>query len=270
MNRGQLHQKKSLGQVFLRTEWPIQRVVEKCHQWKVQRVLEIGPGEGVLTKGLIKDGFQVTAVERDDRFAERLPGQIRRSELDEKLLHVVPEDILKFDLGAWLDSSKAPAAVVGNIPYNISSPILLWLLPHLDRLAGGMLMVQLEFGQRIAAGPGNKDYGSLSVYTQMRSKVTLECKVDRTSFFPVPKVDSALITLTAAREQYSPSALNRVELLSRTSFLHRRKMLRNTLQPFFNEQHPAENSPIDLNRRPETLRIEEFLELARYLFPKEF
>lgn len=270
MNKDRLYQKKSLGQVFLRTEWPIKRVVEKCQQWKAQRVLEIGPGEGVLTKGLIAGGLRVTAVERDDRFAARLPGQMRRAEVDDSMLTVVPEDILKFDLGAWLDESGAPAAVVGNIPYNISSPILLWLLPHMDRLVGASLMVQLEFAQRVVAGPGNKDYGSLSVFTQMRSKVSLDCKVDRTSFFPVPKVDSALVLFQAKRDRLSTEAMGRVETLSRTAFLHRRKMLRNTIHQFFNDKHPIENSPIDLNRRPETLRIEEFTELARYLFPKEF
>jgi 16S rRNA (adenine1518-N6/adenine1519-N6)-dimethyltransferase len=183
---------------------------------------------------------------------------------------VVPEDILKFDLGAWLDESRAPAAVVGNIPYNISSPILLWMLPHLERLVGASLMVQLEFAQRIAASPGGKEYGSLTVFTQMRSKVSLDCKVDRTSFFPIPKVDSALVMFQPRRDRLSIEAMNRVEMLARTSFLHRRKMLRNTVNQFFNEQHPVENSPVDLNRRPETLSLEEFSELAKYLFPKDF
>ena len=128
--------KKSLGQVFLNTDWPVQKVVAKLQEWGVKRAIEIGPGPGILTRALLDAGIHVTAVERDDRFVERL--------LDYKKLHdssngknlqVVGEDILKFDLGAWLEESHESAAVC-NIPYNISSPILMWVLPYLNNLKG--------------------------------------------------------------------------------------------------------------------------------------
>lgn len=126
MRRGDqdpLYQKKSLGQVFLRTEWPVQRMVERLVELKVERVLEIGPGGGILTRGLLKGGFDVTAVEKDERFAARLedmaallpsgsPGR----------LTVIAEDALRFEWESWLDQSRRRTAVVGNIPYNISSP----------------------------------------------------------------------------------------------------------------------------------------------------
>src|SRR4051812_32087924 len=117
-------QKKSLSQVFLKFDWPVRKVVEKVHSWNATRVLEIGPGGGILTKALVEAGFNVTAVERDDRFVERLKEyQGTLGANPGGSLTVVAEDILRFDLSAWLATSNETTAVVGNIPYSISSPI---------------------------------------------------------------------------------------------------------------------------------------------------
>ena len=155
-----LVQKKSLGQVFLNTDWPVQKVVAKLQEWGVKRTIEIGPGPGILTRGLLEAGFYVTAVERDDRFVERLEDYKKLNENDlGKRLEVVGEDVLKFDLEQWLKSSHEAAAVVGNIPYNISSPILMWVLPHLPRLKGVNFLTQLEFAARLAGVVNTKAYG---------------------------------------------------------------------------------------------------------------
>lgn len=267
--RHQIHQRKSLGQVFLNTEWPVQRVAATLKQWQVQRVLEIGPGGGILTRELLASGYQVTAVERDTRFAERLRDyyRVHADELKGQL-EVVDADILKFDLDGWISEQGSPVAVVGNIPYYISTPILSWILPHLHRLKGSYLLVQLEFAARLAGHVGTKAYGSLSVFTQLRANVSLDCKVDRACFTPKPKVDSALIALKPKTRPYPESVLKKVEMVTRASFMQRRKMLRNAIRQFLTDEQ-VNNCPIDLNRRPDSLRPEEYIELAQFVFPKD-
>lgn len=258
---GQPRQKKSLGQVFLHDDWPVRRVVEIVQDWKATEVIEIGPGGAILTNALSHAGIDTTAIEKDDRFAERvtnaaIPG-----------VEVVNQDVLEFDLGAWIDRvtrSGKRAAVVGNIPYNISSPIVMWVLPHLNRLAGATFLVQLEFAERLAAKPNTKDYGSLSVYTQLRANVRLDCEVGREYFTPVPKVDSAIVVMEPREDQLAPELMKKIETVARAAFHQRRKKLRNAVKPFLSGRNEAD-SPVDLNRRPETLSLEEFAELARFL-----
>ncbi len=250
-----------MGQVFLHDEWPVKRVVEIAQEWRALEVIEIGPGGAILTNALSKAGIETTAIEKDDRFAERLvqaalPG-----------VHVVNQDILEFDLGAWIDGvekSGRRAAVLGNIPYNISSPIVMWVLPHLHRLVGATFLVQLEFAKRLAAKPHTKDYGSLTVFTQMRADVRLDCEVGREFFTPVPKVDSAIVVMEARKEPLTPEVMKKIETIARQAFHQRRKKLRNAVKPFLAGRSESD-CPIDLNRRPETLTLEEFSELAEFL-----
>ncbi|SMF46296.1 16S rRNA (adenine(1518)-N(6)/adenine(1519)-N(6))-dimethyltransferase RsmA [Pseudobacteriovorax antillogorgiicola] len=262
-----LVQKKSLGQVFLNTDWPVQKVVDRLQEWGVRRTIEIGPGPGILTRALLEAGFDVTAVERDDRFVERLADYKRaRGDNLKGKLEIVGEDVLKFDLEAWVGSSHEPAAVCGNIPYNISSPILMWALPHLPQLKGINFLTQLEFAARLAGQVGTKAYGSLSVFAQLRAKVTMDCKVDRSCFTPVPKVDSALVSLKPKSIGISDELLKQVETLTRGAFTQRRKILKNAISQFLSEEDLIKNCPIDLNRRPDSLRPEEYVQIAKYIF----
>ena len=260
-----LRQKKSLGQVFLNTKWPVLKVADKVTSLKVTRVLEIGPGPGILTKELLQRGLKVTAVEKDDRFADRLKESERFfPENTPGNLEIVNQDVLKFDLEEWLAQSKEPTAIVGNIPYNISTPILQWALPFLNEVKCVSFLVQLEFAMRLAGKVGTKAYGSLSVFTQLRSKVEIDCKVDRACFSPVPKVDSAIVTLTRSASPLDKKLLQKVELLTRASFTQRRKILKNAIRPFLADKDEAA-CPIDLSRRPDSLRPDEFIELAKFL-----
>ena len=267
--QGRLVQKKSLGQVFLNTDWPVKKVVDRVREWKVKRVIEIGPGPGILTRALLEAGLQVTAVERDDRFVERLEDYNRvRGEDQPGTLEIVGEDILKFDLEQWINQSHEAAAVVGNIPYNISSPILLWALPHLQRLKGVNFLTQLEFAARLAGQVGTKAYGSLSVFAQLRAQVTMDCKVGRECFTPVPKVDSALVSLKPKQQILSDDMLNQVETITRSAFTQRRKILKNAMKQFLPDDDQIKDCPIDLNRRPDSLRPEEYVEIARFIHSK--
>ncbi len=267
IDSGSPRQKKSLSQVFLRTEWPVKKVVERLQQWQVTRVLEIGPGGGILTRALLEHPWKVTAVEKDGRFAERLVDYYDANKADVKgTLEVVHQDVLKFDLEAWIAKSQEPTAVVGNIPYAISSPIVMWVLPCLQDLKAVEFLVQLEFAARLAGVANSKDYGSLSVYTQLRAQVQLECKVDRTCFTPVPKVDSALVILKPRTSLIPDDFLQKVETVTRAAFTQRRKKLRNAIKAFVDDDQ-LDKCPIDLNRRPDSLRPEEFMELTRFIYP---
>jgi 16S rRNA (adenine1518-N6/adenine1519-N6)-dimethyltransferase len=263
-----IRQKKSLGQVFLNTDWPVQKVVDTLHRWQVKSVIEIGPGGGILTRALLAEGFHVSAVERDDRFVERLQSYYS---LHEKqlpgTLELIPNDVLKVDLGRWIDqyAQAGAVAVVGNIPYNISSPILMWVLPHISRLKGVQFLVQLEFAARLAGKVGTKDYGSLSIFTQLRAQVVIDCKVDRVCFTPKPKVDSALVSLKPKADSIDPVLLNKVETVTKATFTQRRKMLKNAIRQFVGDDR-INDCPIDLNRRPDSIRPEEYIALTEFIF----
>lgn len=269
-----LQQKKSLGQVFLKESWPCEKVVETLLQWQVTEVLEIGPGKGALTSLLLKAGFKVTAVEKDERFAEFVREHASQWAKDPNHFSftVVEADFLEFGLADWLEQSTTPAekggrcAIVGNIPYNISTPILLKTFEVLNQTIGAIFLTQLEFAERVAAKAGGKEYGSLSVLCSLHSMPTMIAKVPKEAFTPVPKVDSALITLTPKNPPETPARIRMVESISRRVFQQRRKMLRNSLAAFLGKgATPAPDFPIDLNRRPETLSLQEFTELAEYL-----
>ena len=263
--RDPLFQKKSLGQVFLNTDWPCARMVERLRDLKVERVVEIGPGPGILTRGLMGAGMHVTAVEKDDRFAARL-GELSETwpEAKRGSLAVVNEDVLAFDLGAWIEGGVGRAALVGNIPYNISTPIVLKGLDHLDKLVAMLFMTQLEFALRVVARPNTKDYGSLSVYAQLRAEANMEFKVERSCFNPVPKVDSAVMLCVPKRDRLDAKFLHQVEQVTRAAFMQRRKKLRNSIRSFLDARGEA-GCPVDLERRADALSPREFVLLTRFL-----
>jgi 16S rRNA (adenine1518-N6/adenine1519-N6)-dimethyltransferase len=266
-----LVQHKSLGQVFLNTQWPVEKLTDLLVTRGVQRVIEIGPGGGILTEQLIKKGIHVTAIEKDARFAEQLT--TKANSIDPTKLVVFNEDILEFDLRSWIAENQrtfghSPLAVVGNIPYYISTPIILWVLPHLHHLVQASFMVQLEFAQRVVAAVDTKSYGSLSVFCQLRAHCEFNYEVGRHLFTPSPKVDSAVFSLRPkSLTEYSETLLQRCESITRATFHLRRKKLRNSVKPFLKGK-PETDCPIDLNRRAETLTPQEFIQLTKFLFPE--
>lgn len=263
VERDSMFQKRSLGQVFLKTDWPVQRMVERLSSLGVKRVIEIGPGNGILTRALLDAGINVTAVEKDDRFAARMSDFAARLP-DPRQLTIVNADILRYDWQEWIDRGGGRAAVTGNIPYNISSPILMRGLAHLRDLAALLFMTQLEFAARVAGRPNTKDYGSLSVFTQLRADATLEFNVPRSSFQPVPKVDSAVLLVQPKREALSDAVLQKAEAVTRAAFTQRRKKLRNSVRVFL-DATGEEGCPIDLERRADSLTPREFVTLAEFL-----
>ena len=257
--------KKSLGQVFLRESWPCDKMVDSLKKHKINAVVEIGPGQGALTKVLLEAGLHVTVVEKDDRLIDRL-NELSTSHGTSGTLEVVHQDILKFDIDSWIKNSRFERkAICGNIPYNISSPITVKLLHSLHELKLVILMVQLEFAERVSSSPNSKSYGSISVYTQLRSKAHLDFMVSRKCFHPIPKVDSAVLSLTPLKDRFPDEMLKKVEDLTRKAFSQRRKKLRNSIASFLSDEVELDKLPLDLNRRCDSLSPKEFLSLTQAL-----
>ena len=232
-----------------------------------ETVLEIGPGTGMLTKKLITRGCRVVAVEKDLDLVDHL-----RKSFWQPNLEVMPGDILRFDIATAL-RAESPIKVVGNIPYNITTPILEWLIDQKRSVSEAVLTVQWEVAQRLAAKPGKKDWGSLSVFLQLYADVELLRKIDKSHFRPVPQVDSAVIRLRFLKEpRFALTSEDHFFSLVRRAFQKRRKTILNALADKGSEDLSKtvllaafSKLGIDLQRRPETLTLQEWADLSESL-----
>ena len=247
--------KKSYGQHFL-AQPAIARQIAECFSVDdIAQILEVGPGQGMLTQFLLERGVPLLAVEADrDMVAalhRRFPAWAPTG------LH--QDDFLKVDLSAL--TQNLPTALVGNFPYNISSQILVALVDHrqlFPRLVG---MFQKELAERVLAPPGSKTYGAISalVQTYFRGRTVLQVKPG--SFIPPPRVDSTVIALERLPDDELPTCDHRIlRQVIRISFQQRRKMLRNSLKPLWTDFDPQDPT---LMRRPEQLSIADFALLAQ-------
>ncbi len=216
---------KRLGQNFL-TDRNISRKIAALALEGAppgSRVLEIGPGEGALTKEMLEMGADVTAVEVDYRLAEALPGRLP------KPVEIVRADALDIDWPTFLPE-RGILRIAANLPYSISTEIMFGLIESARSWERAALMLQLEVAQRLAAKPGTKDYGSLSVAVQLQSSVRLAFKVPPTVFRPVPKVYSAVVELRSKPEAVKPEAARDRSRVIRAAFAYRRKTIANSLE----------------------------------------
>lgn len=254
--------RKRFGQNFLHDPGIIQRIIDAIHPMPDQLIVEIGPGQAALTEHLVASGAKVNAIELDRDLADWLEPHFASA--DNFQLH--RSDILKFDLKTLLpaDDSRAEQAmrVIGNLPYNISTPCLFHLLKYSDRIDDMVFMLQKEVVQRLAAAPGSGQYGRLTVMIQYHCQVDALFDVPPGAFNPPPKVTSAIVRLRP-RQHIEHPALDpaMLQTVVRESFSQRRKTLRNCLKPLL-KQHPDIELPIDLSRRAETLSVEEFVQLS--------
>jgi 16S rRNA (adenine1518-N6/adenine1519-N6)-dimethyltransferase len=251
---------KALGQNFILDRQLLARIAAIPGDLKGERVYEVGPGPGGLTRALLESGATVTAVERDRRCIPALD-ELRQQFGDR--LEILEADALKVDEVAAIG---VRAHVVANLPYNVGTALLLrWL-------SGGWppwwrsltLMFQKEVAERIVAQPGTDAYGRLSVAAQWRSRPRIAMSVSRSSFVPPPKVTSAVVHIVPAEAPQGVDA-KVMERLTEAAFGQRRKMLRSSLKSFPGAVEAAERLGIDLQRRAETLSVDEFVKLARTL-----
>ena len=221
-----LHASRRLGQNFLISPGVVRAVVEAAEIENGDRVLEIGPGIGTLTQGLLEAGAEVTAVELD----KKLPAVLAETLRGYEHLKVVQGDILKTDIPALMGDQ--PFKVAANLPYYITTPILLSLLEQSLPITHIVTMVQKEVAERMTARPGGKDYGALSVAVQYHTEPEIVLDVPPSCFFPAPEVDSAVIACTV--RQTPAVAVQDEKLFFRVvkaSFGQRRKTLSNALKP---------------------------------------
>jgi 16S rRNA (adenine1518-N6/adenine1519-N6)-dimethyltransferase len=270
-----LHLSKRFGQNFLVDRIHLMRVVDTAGVGPEDRVFEIGPGVGTLTVELARRAASVVSVELDRSVIPALTAVT----VEFPHVAIVQDDALRLDLPAFLGDrwGDAPGKVVANIPYNITSPLLIRLLENKRLFRSITLMVQKEVADRLKAKPASDDYGALSVFAQYHAEVTAPFVVPKGAFFPPPKVDSAIVHLIprAAPPVDVPSD-DAFFAVSRSAFGQRRKTLLNALTnaealPFSREQIVAalETAGVDGQRRGETLTLEEIAAVARALYSEE-
>jgi 16S rRNA (adenine1518-N6/adenine1519-N6)-dimethyltransferase len=254
---------KTLGQNFLHDPNTIRRIVRTAELDAGERVLEVGPGLGSLTLGLLEAGHPVTAVEIDPVLASALPATVA-ARLPSATLDVVTGDALRLESLP----GPAPTALVANLPYNVAVPVVLSLLAALPSLQRGLVMVQAEVAERLAAPPGSKVYGVPSVKAAWHAATTRAGAVPRMVFWPVPNVDSGLVRLV--RRDPPPTTATREEVFAvvDAAFAQRRKTLRAALAGWAGSAAAAEvalrAAGIDPSARGETLDVAAFARLAQY------
>ena len=245
--------RKKWGQNFLNDSNLLDRIVRTVDPKEGDSILEIGPGDGSLTEKIFPIVKEMAAIEIDPILIKHLS---IRSEL--KGLNIVHGDVLLQDIENL--PIKNPVRVLGNIPYNITSPILFWLIEQLDFWDDAFIMMQKEVGDRLTAKVGTKAYSRLTVMVGVYLNVEICFKIPPDVFYPKPKVDSVILRFTKKENPIvADNKYIKFNKIVKTAFLKRRKMLRNSLSGFDFDEEIKEK--IDFTRRPETLTIEEFAQL---------
>ncbi len=249
--------RKRFGQHFLHDRNAINRIVDAIDPARDDRLVEIGPGLGAITLPLLERVDTLHAVELD---RDVIP--LLKEKAGGRNLVVHHADALKFDFGALAEEIGTPLRLAGNLPYNVSSPLLFHFLSYREVIRDMHFMLQKEVVDRMAAPPGSKTYGRLTVMLAADCEIQPLFNLRPGAFSPPPKVDSAVVRLRV-REQPALPILDRERFarLVAAAFMQRRKTLRNSLREFLTEQQIAA-AGIDPSARPETLSAEEFARLA--------
>lgn len=249
--------KKHLGQHFLTDDNIARKIVGALEASDDQEIVEIGPGTGVLTRLLVERYNHLQLVEFDGESVAFL-----EKEYADKGIRIHHGDFLKWKPAAEM---KAPGHFIGNLPYNVSSPIFFHLLQNREYVLSGVFMVQKEVAERIASGPGNKQYGILSVLMGYFFDLKYEFTVSEKVFHPRPKVLSGVFSMKR-KEAAGDLEFSLLKKVVKTSFGQRRKTLRNSLKGL---GMPLDHlDPEVLKLRPEQLSIDEFAELCRNIYDK--
>lgn len=250
--------RKRFGQNFLHDNNVIQRIIDSINPLATDSLFEIGPGHGALTAMLFPASPDLTVVEIDRDLAANL----------QKLypsIDLIISDILKFDFASWQPAK--PARVIGNLPYNISTPLLFRLFTTLEKVQDMHFMLQLEVVNRLAAEHSTSDYGRLSVMSQYYCDIEKLFEVPATAFIPAPKVTSAIVRLVPKKNPLKASNEVLFGEIVTAAFGQRRKTIRNSLKPFADSDTLLE-AGIEPGLRPENLSLEQFINCANLLTEK--
>lgn len=251
--------KKSLGQHFLNDDTIAKRIADTIDGFPQLPVLEVGPGTGVLTRFLVEKERDLTVVELDRDSVTYLKQSFKDLQHD----RIIEADFLQLDLSQLYDDKFC---IIGNYPYNISSQIFFKVLDYRDSIPCCTGMIQREVALRIAAGPGSKTYGILSVLLQVWYDIEYLFTVDEKAFNPPPKVKSAVVRLVRNSRTAMDCDEKLFKRVVKTSFNMRRKMLRNSVKPLIGLNTEVLQNPI-FTKRPEQLSVAQFVELTNLLEP---
>ncbi len=252
--------RKRFGQNFLTDQSVLERIVRAFAPASKDRLIEIGPGQGALTKLLLESVDELHAIEID----RDLAAYLRELFSENSNFNLHENDVLKIDFNDLLSSSK-PARIIGNLPYNISTPLIFHLLNYLAGIQDMLFMLQLEVVERMAAEPSTKNYGRLSIMAQYYCKVEKLFKVPSSAFSPPPKVESAIVKLAPYPEPpFAVKDPKHLEGLVKQAFSQRRKTLRNNLKTLLSDSD-LELLGINPGLRPENISLEDYARICRFL-----
>ncbi len=251
--------RKRFGQNFLSDEHIIAEIGRAIAAGPTEHLVEIGPGKGALTEVLLASGCELDVIELDRDLIPLLKISFATS----KRLSIHNADALRFDY-TELAKDGRPLRVVGNLPYNISTPLIFHLLDHADLIQDMHFMLQLEVVNRLAAAPGSKTWGRLGAMAQYLCQVDKLFEVPPEAFDPAPKVQSAIVRLAPRpAAQIDPGERKRLDRILVAAFSQRRKTLRNTLRDLVSVQQ-LESLDIDPGARAETLSLDQFVALSQF------
>ena len=252
--------RKRFGQNFLTDDHVLHNIIEGIDPRRGDTMVEIGPGLAAMTALLLKELDHMHVVELDRDLVARLEKAYPRERLT---IHA--GDALKFDFGSIPVPEGKKLRVVGNLPYNISSPLLFHLADYAHLVEDQHFMLQKEVVERMVAEPGTKAYGRLSVMLQWRYDMAMLFVVPPTAFDPPPQVDSAIVRMVPTRRQLAADA-GTLEAVVQKAFSQRRKVIRNCVAGMFSEQQLVD-AGIDPGARPEAVGLEQYVALANILKP---
>lgn len=256
--------RKRFGQNFLQDQGIIRRIIRAIGAQDDQHLVEIGPGLGAITEELLDSCERLDVVELDRDLVPILRTKFFNF-ADKFTIH--EGDALKFDFST-LQQSDEQMRVVGNLPYNISTPLIFHLLSYADKIEDMHFMLQKEVVDRLAAQPGDNHYGRLGIMAQYYCHVEPLFLVPPEAFDPAPKVDSAIVRLIPHKQlPHTAKDVSKLEVVVRTAFNQRRKTLRNNLKPLLSGAE-LEQLGIDPGLRPERLSLQEFICISDYLSSK--
>ena len=254
-----LHPSKGLGQNFVIDSNVCQRIVRQVEIGSDDLVLEIGPGLGSLTLAIIETGAPVIAIEIDDRLARQLPETVKNHAPEGKLT-VINQDALDVR-----ELPEAPTVLIANLPYNVSVPVLLNLLERFPSLREGVVMVQAEVADRLAAKPGGKDFGVPSLKAAWWADLSLSGNISRNIFWPVPNVDSKLVFFKRHEPLGDEKFRRDVFALIDAAFSQRRKMIRSSMSQVLGHdaEQKIQSAGVDPTLRGESLDIAAYCAIAK-------
>lgn len=255
--------RKRFGQNFLQDEQVIHSIVAAIHPQKDQHLLEIGPGLAALTEPMANQLDHLTVIEIDRDLAQRLK---THPFLAQKLT-VIQQDAMQINFDELSKELGGPLRVFGNLPYNISTPLMFHLFDYIDAFVDMHFMLQKEVVQRLAASPNNKSYGRLSVMTQYYCDVIPVLEVPPHAFKPAPKVDSAVVKLVPKSNRIALLSLKTLSQVTAAAFNQRRKSIRNSLQTFISQEELTQLH-VDLNARAENLSLQQYCDIANFIAQK--